>query len=36
MIIQAMSTASYCIIHIIDSDIDKTDGTIFTPVLCQQ
>ena len=36
IIIQAVSNAFNCIIHITESDINKPDGTVITPVLCQE
>ena len=36
IIIQAVSNAFNCIIHITESDINKPDGTIITLVLCQE
>ena len=35
-IIQAMSNAFNCIIHITESDINNPDGIVITPVLCQE
>ena len=36
IIIQAVSSAFNCISHITESDINKPDGTVITPVLCQE
>ena len=36
IIIQAVFNAFNCIIHITESDINKPDGTVITPVLCQE
>ena len=36
IIIQAVSNAFNCIIHITESHISKPDGTFITPVLCQE
>ena len=36
IIIQAVSDAFNCIIHITESDINKPDGIVITPVLCQE
>ena len=36
IIIQAVSNAFNCIIHITESDINKPDGTVITPVFCQE
>ena len=36
IIIQAASNAFMCIIHITESDINKPDGTVITPALCQR
>ena len=36
IIIQAVSNAFNCIIHITEYDINKPDGTVITPVLCQE
>ena len=36
IIIQAVSNAFNCIIHITESDIKKPDSTVVTPVVCQE
>ena len=36
IIIQAVFNAFNCIIHITESDTNKPDGTVITPVLCQE
>ena len=36
IIIQAVSNAFNCIIHITESNINKPDGIVITPVLCPE